>query len=159
MEKEEIMTITQKMEKLTLDLNNARVAECEAINKSAKAYVSKNIAECKKVASELKKSDAAYAKAAAAFTKKPTASNQYELSVAKADLEACVAGYNTLVNNISASLVEIKNNYALINDYVHVVDAAKAAKHADDYANYGASIEKTMNAIAKSLRNCKSVEK
>lgn len=159
MEKEEIMTITQKMEKLTLDLNNAIVAECEAINKSAKAYVSKNIAECKKVASDLKKSDVAYAKAAAAFTKKPSATNQHELSVAKADLEACVAGYNALVNNISASLVEIKNNYALINDYVHVVDAAKAAKHSDDYANYSASIEKIMNAIAKSLRNCKSVEK
>ena len=117
------------------------------------------IAECKKVASELKKSDVAYAKAAAAFTKKPSATNQHELSVAKADLEACVAGYNALVNNISAALVEIKNNYALINDYVHVVDAAKAAKHSDDYANYSASIEKTMNAIAKSLRNCKSVEK
>lgn len=159
MEKEEIMTITQKMEKLTLDLNNARVEEYETINKSAKSYVSKNVAECKKAAGELKKCDAAYAKAAAAFTKKPSASNQHDLSVAKADLEACVAGYNTLVNNISAALVEIKNNYALINEYVHVVDAGKAAKHADDYANYSASIEKTMNAIAKSLRSCKSVEK
>ena len=153
------MTSTQKMEKVIFDLNNAKVAESEAINNGAKAFVSKNIAECKKVAAELKKCDAAYAKASAEFTKKPIAENQYNLGVAKTNLEKCVVGYNTLVNNVNNTLVAIKSNYAAINGYVNVVDPAKAARHAYDYDNYSASIEKTMNAIAKSLRNCKSIEK
>ena len=153
------MTITQKMEKVILNLNNAKVAEAEAINNSALNFVSKNIAECKKVANELKKCDAAYAKASATFTKMPTAENQYNLGVAKTNLEKCVAGYNTLVNNVSTTLVTIKSNYAAINGHVNVVDPAKAARHAYDYDQYSAKIEKTMNAIAKSLRNCKSVEK
>ncbi len=153
------MTITKKMEKVTLNLNNARVAECEAINESAKKFVSKNIAECKKVAGELRKCDSAYAKASENFTKQPTVENKYALDNAKVAFETCINGYNTLVNNINKSLADIKVNYAKINEYVNVVDTAEAVKRTHDYENYSEKVSKTMAAIAKSLKNCKSVQK
>ena len=151
--------MTQKMEKAVLNINNARVAECVAINKSAKNYVSKNIAECKKVARELKKADAAYTKANEAFTKKHDAPNQQLLLNAKAHLESCIVGYNTIVGNINNALATIKNNYDAIYEAMKVVDATKASYHATDYDDYSAKIAKDMAIIAKSLRSCKSIEK
>ena len=151
--------MTQKMEKAVLNINNARVSECVAINKSAQKYVSKNIAECKKVASELKKADASYTKANDAFTKKHDAPNQQLLLNAKAHLENCIVAYNTIVGNINSALVTIKGNYDAIYEAMKAVDATKASYHAADYDTYSAKIEKSMADIAKSLRSCKSVEK
>lgn len=159
MKKERLPIMTQKMEKALLNINNARVSECEAINKSAQKYVSKNIAECKKVAAELKKADATYTKASDAFTKKHDAPNQQLLLNAKAHLENCIVGYNTIVGNINSALVTIKGNYDAIYEAMKAVDATKASYHATDYDTYSAKIEKSMAAIAKSLRSCKSVEK
>ncbi len=151
--------MTQKMEKAVLNINNARVSECLAINKSTQKYVKKNIAECKKVARELKKADATYTKANEAFTKKHDAPNQQLLLNAKAHLENCIVGYNTIVGNINSALVTIKSNYDAIYESMKAVDATKASYHATDYDDYSAKIEKAMAAIAKSLRSCKSVEK
>lgn len=152
--------MTQKMEKAVLKINNARIAERVAINDSAKKYVSKNVAECKKVARELKQADATYTKANAAFTKKQTDTNKQVLAMAKAHLEECIVGYNTIVGNITSTLNNnIKHNFDAIYESMKAVDALKASYHADDYAKYSEQIEKEMNAIAKSLRSCKSIQK
>ena len=145
----------QKMEKAVLNIKNAKVAECEAINKSAQKYVSKNIAECKKVACELKKADAAYAKAHDAFTKKHDAPNQQTLINAKARLEDCITGYNTIVGNITSALNTIKSNYDHVYESLKAVNPDKASLHATDYDKYSQKIAKAMASIAKSLRNCK----
>lgn len=151
--------MTQKMVKTVLNINNAKVTECEAINKSAQKYVSKNIAECKKVARELKKADSAYTKASEAYTKKHDAPNQQTLLNTKAHLESCIAGYNAIVGNINSALATIKGNFDSVYESMKVVDPDKASHHATDYDIYSAKIEKTMAAIAKSLSSCKSVEK
>ena len=51
------------------------------------------------------------------------------------------------------------STYAKINEYVNVVDTVEAVKRTHDYENYSEKVSKTMAAIAKSLKNCKSVQK
>jgi hypothetical protein len=145
--------MTQKT--VLTNIKNAKVTECEAINKSAKKYVSKNIAECKKVARELKKADARYSKAHAAFTKKHDAPNQQVLLNAKAHLEECISGYNTIVGNITSALLTIKGNFDHVYESMKRVNPDKASHHATDYDKYSQKIAKSMAAIAKTLRNCK----
>ena len=152
-EKERLSTMTKKT--VLTNIQNAKVTACEAINKSAQKYVSKNIAECKKVARELKKADATYTKAHAAFSKKHDAPNQQVLINAKAHLEECISGYNTLVGNITSALLTIKDNYDNVYESMKIVDPDKASHHATDYDKYSKKIEKTMLGIAKILKNCK----
>ena len=147
--------MTKKMDQAVLNIKNARVAECEAINKSAQKYVSKNIEQCKKVAAELKKADAAYCKARDAFAKKHDAPNQQTLINAKARLEDCISGYNTIVGNITSALNTIKGNYDAVYEAMKVVNPDKASHHAIDYDIYSQKIAKTMATIAKTLKDCK----
>lgn len=132
-------------------VDKARVTDLTTLKNTQEKYLEMNLKAYAKVAADMKKADKEYVKTKEAYTNEDSKINAHYYTVARNALNECVNEFNALTQNINNTIDSLKVVYENLNAAVAVVDAEKAAKHANDFYHYNEKISVKINKVKNSL--------